>query len=74
MQRTFNFQRYLNPWTLGILAVLAYLAIRDGAFTNPGEWFMAMALTLPGIVMSFPTPTWPGNWETTPPNSRAGSH
>ena len=51
MQRTFNFQRYLNPWTLGILAVLAYLAIRDGAFTNPGEWFMAMALTLPGIVV-----------------------
>lgn len=50
MQR-YNLQRYLNPWTLGLIAILAFLAIRDGALTNPGEWAMNMALLLPGIVV-----------------------
>ena len=51
MQRFINMQRYINPWTLGFLAVLAFLAIQNGVLSNPGEWAMNMALMLPGIVV-----------------------
>lgn len=51
MQRYYNIQRFLNPWTLGVLAVLAFLAIQNGALSDPGQWAMDMALTLPGIIV-----------------------
>jgi len=43
--------RYINPWTLGLLAVLAYFAIKGGSFSNPLDWLMNVVIMLPAIVI-----------------------
>lgn len=44
-------QRILNPWTVGLLAILAFFALKDGAFNDPFSWLMNIAIMLPGIVI-----------------------
>lgn len=45
-------QRMINPWTIGLLAMMGYFAIRDGAMMkDPLAWFMNIAIMLPGIVI-----------------------
>jgi Zn-dependent protease len=44
-------QRMINPWTIGLLALLGYFAIRDGVLDDPAAWFMNIIIMLPGIVI-----------------------
>jgi Zn-dependent protease len=44
-------QRFLNPWTVGLLAILAFFALKDGALNDPFSWLMNIAIMLPGIVI-----------------------
>lgn len=44
-------QRMINPWTIGLLALLGYFAIKDGAMNDPLAWLMNIVIMLPGIVI-----------------------
>lgn len=44
-------QRMINPWTIGLIALLGYFAIRDGAMNDPMTWLMNIVIMLPGIVI-----------------------
>ena len=44
-------QRMINPWTIGLLAILGYFAIKDGAMNDPMAWLMNIVIMLPGIVI-----------------------
>jgi len=44
-------RRAINPWTIGLLAILAYFAIRNGAMNDPIAWLMNIVIMLPGIVI-----------------------
>lgn len=44
-------QRMINPWTIGLLALLGYFAIRDGVLDDPAAWLMNIVIMLPGIVI-----------------------
>ncbi len=44
-------QRIINPWTFGLLALLGYFAIRNGAMNDPMAWLMDIVVMLPGIVI-----------------------
>jgi Zn-dependent protease len=44
-------QRMINPWTIGLIAILGYFAIRDGAMNDPMAWLMNIVIMLPGIVI-----------------------
>lgn len=44
-------QRMFNPWTIGLIALLGYFAIRDGFLNDPAAWLMNIVIMLPGIVI-----------------------
>lgn len=44
-------QRFMNPWTIGLIALLGYFAIRDGVLDDPATWLMNIVIMLPGIVI-----------------------
>jgi len=44
-------RRFLNPWTIVLLLLMAYFSFRDNAFSSPGEWFISIVIMLPGIVI-----------------------
>jgi Zn-dependent protease len=44
-------QRMFNPWTIGLIALLGYFAIRDGVLNDPATWLMNIVIMLPGIVI-----------------------
>ena len=44
-------QRMINPWTIGLLALLGFFAIKDGALNDPAAWLMNIVIMLPGIVI-----------------------
>ena len=44
-------QRMINPWNIGLLALLGYFAIRDGAMNDPMTWLMNIVIMLPAIVI-----------------------
>lgn len=44
-------RRMINPWTIGLLALLGFLAIQNGAFSDPLAWLMNIVIMLPGIVI-----------------------
>jgi Zn-dependent protease len=41
----------INPWTIGLLALLGFFAIKDGALNDPAAWLMNIIIMLPGIVI-----------------------
>ena len=41
----------ITPWTIGLLALLGYFAIRDGVLNDPAAWLMNIVIMLPGIVI-----------------------
>jgi len=45
-------RRFLNPATLVLLLVLAYMAISGGRFSDPLGWLMRVLYTLPGIIVA----------------------
>jgi Zn-dependent protease len=44
-------QRMINPWTIGLLVLLGYFAIRNGVLDDPATWLMNIVTMLPGIVI-----------------------
>ena len=44
-------KRFLDPSVIFLLVVMAYMSISSGRFSSPGDWFMGVLLTLPGIVL-----------------------
>ncbi|MEG0292576.1 MAG: site-2 protease family protein [Anaerovoracaceae bacterium] len=43
--------RFLNPMTVGLLALMAFFTFTSGAIANPMEFLLNKALILPGIVV-----------------------
>jgi Zn-dependent protease len=43
--------RMINPWTIGLLALLGYFALKDGVMNDPMTWLMDIVIMLPGIVI-----------------------
>ena len=71
-------QRMINPWNIGLLALLGYFAIRDGAMNDPMTWLMNIVIMLPAIVIGlsfheFAHALVLTNWGMTPQNFKAGS-
>lgn len=44
-------KRFMNPFTVIIIALLFATSITSGRFSNPGQWFMSMLLMLPGLLI-----------------------
>jgi Zn-dependent protease len=44
-------KRFLDPWAIGLIAVMAYFSIRSGAFNDPRTWILTKLYLLPGIVI-----------------------
>ena len=44
-------KRFLDPSILIFLLIMLYMSISGGRFSSPGDWFMGVLLTLPGIII-----------------------
>jgi hypothetical protein len=44
-----NMQRMINPWTIGLIALLGYFAIRDGVLNDPATWLMDIIIMPPEL-------------------------
>ena len=44
-------RRFLDPSVVVLLLIMAYMSITGGRFSSPGDWFMGVLLTLPGIII-----------------------
>lgn len=44
-------KRFMNPFTIIIIALLFASSITSGRFDNPAQWFMSMLMMLPGLLI-----------------------
>lgn len=44
-------KRFINPYTLMLLAVMVFMSVRNNAYISPMEWVMSKVYILPGIVI-----------------------
>jgi len=42
---------FFNPWTIGLLVIMAFFSLRSGTFDHPIDWLMSIVMMLPGIVI-----------------------
>ncbi|MGI6257974.1 MAG: site-2 protease family protein [Anaerovoracaceae bacterium] len=44
-------KRFINPYTLMLLAVMVFMSVRNNVYASPMEWVMSKVYILPGIVI-----------------------
>ncbi|MEG0156762.1 MAG: site-2 protease family protein [Anaerovoracaceae bacterium] len=44
-------KRFMNPWTLGLLAIMLFMSMRGNALGSPMDWLMSKMYILPGVII-----------------------
>ncbi len=44
-------KRFISPYTLGLLAIMVFMSLKNNTYSSPMEWVMDKVYILPGIII-----------------------